>query len=75
MFITKKKLEELLTAERKRCFEKHRQDRAVDNFYRDIADMEKRLTERIERIERLAERVIPKEEREKRCPFEPTHRV
>lgn len=72
MFITKKKLEELLMREREKVYEEQRKDRAMECFYRDMADLEKRLSER---IERLAERVIPKEERENRCPFEPMHRV
>lgn len=72
MFISKKKLEELLTREREKVFEEQRRERFTENVYREMAEMEKRLAER---FERLADRVIPKEERENRCPFEPVNRV
>ena len=72
MFISKKKLEELLMREREKVYEEQRRERFTENVYREMAEMEKRLAER---FERLADRVIPKEERENRCPFEPVNRV
>lgn len=72
MFISKKKLEELLMCEREKVYEEQRRERFTECVYREMAEMEKRLSER---FERLADRVIPKEERENRCPFEPVNRV
>lgn len=72
MFISKKKLEELLMREREKVYEEQRRERFTENVYREMAEMEKRLAER---FERLGDRVIPKEERENRCPFEPVNRV
>ena len=72
MFISKKKLEELLVREREKVYEEESKARTMECFYRDMEGLEKRLNER---IDRLADKVIPQEERENRCPFAPVHRV
>jgi len=65
MFITKRKMEELLALEREKVCENFRREREMSGLYRDMGDLERRLDAR---IDCLLDRLAKKEQEEKKCP-------
>lgn len=68
MFITRKKLEQMLAEEREKTYEKQAMQNRHEHMERDLYERIGRVEETLHRrIDNLEKKVLPKEEKAKKC--------